>query len=648
MNAFRVALALAAISFLAAAPVHGDAPPGDGDWPAYGRDAGGSRFSPLSDITPANVASLTPAWTFHTGELEEAKNAKWKNATFEATPILVDGTLYFCTGHGRVFALDPVTSKERWRADLDFVKGIGRSDLACRGVSAWLDESAPAAAPCRRRILTATLDAQLVALDAGTGKRCEGFGSGGVVDLTTGLTNAERGHYSVTSPPAVIGDAVVVGSAIGDNHRTDDTRGVVRAYDARTGALRWGWDPIPQRPTDPTWATWKDGSAPRTGGANAWAQLSADPERGLVFVPTGSASPDFYGGERKGANQWANSVVALRAADGSLAWAFQVVHHDLWDYDVPAQPTLVRVRRDGREVPAVAQATKMGMLFLLDRETGAPLFPVEERPVPRSDVPGEETSPTQPFPTLPLPLAPQRLAPDDAFGLTPWDRGKCRDAIAQLRNEGIFTPPSLRGTLVFPGNGGGTDWGSVAFDAKSGLLYVNTSRVAHVVTLIPRDQLETARAAAPKTEFGKMLGTPYAMKREVLLSPFGIPCNPPPWGTLAAVDLASGKVKWEVTLGTTRDIAPVPIAIGWGTPNMGGPIVTAGGVVFIGAAMDDYLRAFDAATGAELWKGRLPAGGQATPMTYRAGGKQYVVIAAGGHGRMTTRLGDTVVAFALP
>jgi quinoprotein glucose dehydrogenase len=649
VKALRVALALFALSSLAATPsLAADSPPADGDWPAYGRDAGGSRFSPLSDITPANVANLTPAWTFHTGELAEAQGAKWKNATFEATPILVDGTLYFCTGHGHVFALDPATGVERWRADLDLVKDIGRADLACRGVSAWLDEAAPAGAPCRRRILTATLDAQLMALDAVTGKRCAAFGNAGVVDLTTGLTHVERGHYSVTSPPVVIGDAVVVGSAIGDNQRADDASGVVRAYDARTGALRWGWDPIPRSSTDPSWATWKDGSAARTGGANAWAQLSADPERGLVFVPTGSASPDFYGGERKGANQWANSVVALRAGDGSLAWAYQVVHHDLWDYDVPAQPTLVRVRRDGRDIPAVAQATKMGMLFLLDRETGAPLFPVEERPVPKSDVPGEETSPTQPFPTLPPPLVPQRLTPEDAFGLTPWDRGKCRDAIARLRNEGIFTPPSLQGTLVFPGNGGGTDWGSVAFDPRSGLLYVNTNRVAHVITLIPRDQLEAARTTAPKAEFGKMLGTPYAMKREVLLSPFDIPCNPPPWGTLAAVDLATGKVKWESTLGTTRDIAPVPISIAWGTPNMGGPIVTAGGVVFIGAAMDDYLRAFDAASGAELWKGRLPAGGQATPMTYRAGGKQYVVIAAGGHGRLTTRLGDSVVAFALP
>ncbi len=642
----RAAAALLLVAVSAAA--EGPAPGAEAQWPAWGRDAGGSRFSPLADITPENVARLAPAWTFHTGEIDEARHAKWKGATFEATPIHVDGTLYLCTGQGRIFALDPETGRERWRVDLGLVKGIGRADAACRGVSTWLDPEAAAGAPCRRRILTASLDAELVALDAATGERCIGFGAGGAVDLSAGIAHAKRGHYAVTSPPAVIGDLLVVGSAVGDNQRTDDSSGVVRAYDARSGALRWSWDPIPKTPEDPAWATWKDGSAAHTGAANAWAPLSADPDLGLVFVPTGSASPDFYGGERKGENHWANSVVALRARDGAFVWGFQVVHHDLWDYDAPAQPTLVRVIRNGAEVPALVQATKMGHLFFLDRRTGTPLFPVEERPVPASDVPGEEASPTQPFPVLPAPLVPQRLRPEDAWGLTPWDRGRCRDQISRLRSEGIFTPPSLQGTVIFPGNAGGTNWGSVAFDPSSRLLYVNTSRVAHVVTLIPRDQLDAARKATPNGEISSMLGTPFGMRREALLSPFMIPCNPPPWGALTAIDTETGEVRWESVLGTTRDLAPVPVPIAWGTPNMGGPIVTAGGVVFIGAAMDDYLRAFDAKTGAELWKGRLPAGGQATPMTYRAGGKQYVVIAAGGHGRMTTTLGDAVVAFVLP
>jgi quinoprotein glucose dehydrogenase len=367
-------------------------------------------------------------------------------------------------------------------------------------------------------------------------------------------------------------------------------------------------------------------------------------------VPTSSPSPDFYGATRKGVNLYANSVVALRASAGRMVWHFQMVHHDLWDYDVPAQPTLITIRREGRAVPAVAQATKMGHLFILHRETGAPLFPVEERPVPASTVPGEQAWPTQPFPTAPPPLVPQRLTAADAWDLTPWDRGRCRDRMRALRAEGIFTPPSLEGTIIFPGNAGGTNWGSVAFDAGRGLVLVNTSRLAHVVTLIPRDRYNTVRAARPTAEYGRQAGTPFAMSREALLSPLGIPCNPPPWGMLPAVEADTGRVRWEVPLGTTRDMTPLPLAIRWGTPNMGGLITTGSGLVFIGAAMDNHLRGFDVETGQELWQGRLPAGGQATPMTYRLrdDGSQFVVIAAGGHNRLGTKLGDAVVAFALP
>ena len=620
------------------------------DWPAYGRDPGGSRFSPLADLTPKNVQYLEPAWTYHTGEVVAEQRKAWKNATFETTPILVDGTLYLCTGFDLVVALDPESGAERWRFDPGLDPRAGRADAACRGVSSWRDPKAPAGAACRSRIFLGTLDARLLALDAASGRPCADFGTGGAVDLTAGAGNARPGLYGVTSPPVVVDDLVVVGTAVGDNQRADDASGVVRAYDARTGQRRWAWDPIPHDPADPASATWQNASAAHTGAANAWAPLSADPERGLVFVPTGSAAPDFYGGERKGADRYADSVVALRAATGERVWDFQVVHHDLWDYDVPAQPTLVTLRRDGTEIAAVAQATKMGHLFVLDRATGAPLFPVEERPVPASDVPGEEAAPTQPFPTAPPPLVPQRLAPDDAWGLTPWDKAKCRERIASLRSEGIFTPPSLRGTVIFPGNAGGTDWGGVAFDPAHGLVVLNTTRVAHVVTLIPRADFDAFRSAHPGQDVSPMLGTPFGMLREVLLSPLGIPCNAPPWGTLLAVDLATGRVRWEVPLGTTRDIAPLPIALPWGTPGMGGPIVTAGGLVFVAAAMDDYLRAFDVETGRELWKGRLPAGGQATPMTYRArdGGRQFVVVAAGGHGRLGTRRGDAVMAFALP
>jgi quinoprotein glucose dehydrogenase len=596
------------------------------------------------------VRELRVAWTHHTGDAALMETFPWRNASFEATPILVDGTLFLCSALQRVIALDPETGVERWSFDPRADFSIGRADPACRGVSSWIDGTAPAGGECRRRIYLATTDARLFALDAATGRPCPGFGEGGVVELARDVANAQPGRYGVTSPPAVIGDLVVTGSQIGDNQRTDEASGVVRAYDARSGALRWAWDPIPRDPGDPAWATWADGSAARTGAANAWAQLSADPERDLLFVPTGSASPDFYGGERRGRNDYANSVVALRASTGRVVWHFQTVHHDLWDYDVPAQPTLVTVRRDGVELPALAQATKLGHVFVLHRETGEPLFPVEERPVPGSDVPGEEAWPTQPFPVLPRALVPQELSPDDAWGLTPLDRAACRRKIEGLRHGGVFTPPSLEGTILFPGNAGGTNWGSVAFEPERGLLLVNTSRVAHVVKLIPRADYDATKAASAGKEVSPQAGTPYGMMRETLLSPLGLPCNPPPWGRLAAIDLATGEVRWETNLGTTRDLAPVPVALGWGTPNMGGPITTAGGLVFIAAAMDDYLRAFDVATGEELWKGRLPAGGQATPMTYRVreNGKQYVVIAAGGSARMGTTLGDAVVAFALP
>lgn len=620
------------------------------DWPLYGHDAGGSRHSPLTQITRDNVRHLQPAWTYRTGDVSDGVRTARKTS-FQATPIVVDGTLYLSTPFGRVIALDPETGGERWTYDprLDLRVPYG-DDLVSRGVSAWLDARASEGRACRRTIFLATNDARLIALDARTGRPCAGFGRDSQVDLSQGVGTAFPGEYHMTSPPTVVGDLVVVGSAINDNVRVDAPRGIVRAYDARTGSLRWAWDPIPRDPRLPASRTWQDGSAERTGAANAWSILSADPERDLVFVPTGSASPDFYGGGRKGENLYADSVVALRASTGEVIWHFQVVHHDLWDYDVPAQPTLVEIGRDGHRVSAVAQATKMGHLFLLDRERGAPLFPVEERPVPASTVPGEQAWPTQPFPTAPPPLVPQKLGAEDAWGVTFWDRRRCREKMKKLRSEGIFTPPSTEGTIIFPGNAGGTNWGSVAFAPERGLLIVNTSRVAHVVTLIPRDRYEAARAADRKAEFGPQRGAPYGMRREALLSPLGIPCNPPPWGTLAAVDATTGAVRWEVALGTIRDLAPVPLPIRWGTPNMGGPITTASGLVFIGAAMDNYLRAFDVDTGRELWRGRLPAGGQATPMTYRlrADGQQFVVIAAGGHNRMGTRLGDSVAAFALP
>ncbi|HEV8131995.1 MAG TPA: pyrroloquinoline quinone-dependent dehydrogenase [Acidobacteriota bacterium] len=622
------------------------------DWPAYGHDAGGSRYSALADIHRGNVNQLKTAWTYRTRETRDGVSGD--KAAFESTPILVDGTLYLSTPFNRVIALDPETGTERWVYDPKIDRSQYYSEVTSRGVSTWLDGQSKAGTPCHRRIFVGTIDARLIALDAATGKPCNDFGRDGQIDLTRDVRLRDRGDYQVTSPPAVIRDLVIVGSAIGDNRAVELERGVVRAFDARSGKLVWSWDPIPKDSADPALKTWEGDSANRTGAANAWSVISADPERDLVFVPTGSPSPDFYGGERHGNNLYANSVVALRASTGKVVWHFQVVHHDLWDYDVASQPALLTLKRNGQEIPAVALGTKMGHLFLLHRETGKPLFPVEERLVPSSTVPGEKSAPTQPFPTLPPPLVPAKLTPEDAWGVTAADRDWCRDRIKAARSEGIFTPPSLEGTLLFPGNIGGMHWGGMSYDPKHGLIVTNTNRIATVVKLLPRAEYDKMRSSGAnnrmKGEFGRQVGTPYAMYREFLLAPSGAPCNPPPWGALTAVDVTTGAIRWNVPLGAMPQLAQIPESSKWGSLNLGGSLVTGGDLVFAGAAMDTYLRAFDVETGTEIWKTMLPASAQATPMTYRArsGGKQFVVIAAGGHGKAGTKLGDYVVAFALP
>ncbi len=612
-----------------------DAKPSSGDvgWPNYGNDAGGSRYSTLTQVNRENVAQLKVAWIYRTGALEQFPDLK-HNAAFETTPILVDGKLYLSTPYNHVIALDPATGNKIWEFDPKLDGTDKYSEITSRGVSAWKDPAAKAGQACGTRIFTGTLDARLIALDAATGKPCGDFGTNGEIDLTKDVNLRDAGQYQVTSAPAIAGGLVITGSSVGDNRAVELERGIVRAFDARSGKLRWSWDPIP----------WAMKTTPRTGAGNAWSTLSVDAARDLVFIPTGSASPDYFGGVRRGDNKWANSVVALRASTGEFVWGFQVVHHDLWDYDVASQPTLFEWR-DG--TPAIAITTKMGRVFVLNRLTGAPLLPVEERPVPKSDIPGEDASPTQPASMISM--VPEKLSPEDAWGRTPEEKQACAEKIKAARSEGIFTPPSVKGTIVFPGSVGGVNWGGAAYDQQRHLLVMDTNRLAIFVRLIPRDKYDSYRATLTSNdrlhgEYGRQAGAPYGMFRTPLVSPsetLGL-CNAPPWGTVAAVNLFTGKKAWDVPLGTF-----VP-GMNTGTVTLGGPIATAGGLVFSAATMDTFIRAFDADSGKEIWKFELPASAQATPMTYSVNGKQYVVIAAGGHGKLNTKQGDYVVAFSLP
>ena len=613
------------------------------DWRYYGGDQGGRHHSAAAQINRDNVAQLEPAWIFRSGDMARYGEAMGNTST-QSTPILLPeaagGALVYCTPFNRVIALDPGSGEQRWDFD-PRIDRRGDRPFRCRGVSYGLDASVEEGRQCRHRLYLATHDRHLWAVDARRGTPCAGFGEDGEVALY-GAEEYAPGDVSNSSAPVVAGGLVVVGSTVIDFTRSRTPRGVVSAFDAGSGALRWQFDPL---------IGYAD-----SGSANVWAPMSVDEANGLVFLPTSAASPDYYGVDRPGDGLYANSVVALTLATGAVRWHFQHVRHDLWDYDTPAQPILFEWTRDGVSVPALAQLTKQGFVFVFNRLTGEPLWEITEYPVAPSAIAGERSAPTQPRPIAPPPLLDSFLTPEMAWGLTPWDRGHCRRQLESIINLGLFTPNSERLSLMYPGSLGGPNWGGGALLEQDGSLLVNVNNVAFTGRLIPTPgQLDPAARKRDHPAAGhrmqvSMQGTPYTVEIGSLQSPLGIPCNPPPWGKLARVDLYRGTIDWEVALGSVHEMGPVtaPFHIEWGTPNLGGGIATAGGLFFIGATMDRQFRAFDVDSGETLWRYTLPVDATATPMTYMHQGRQYVVVNAGGHHMFGRGHGDYLYAFALP
>ena len=628
------------------------------DWTSYGKSSGGGHFSKADEITPENVKKLEIVWVHRSGDYKGGANSAGVKGgeyqtSFQATPLLVDDTLFYCTSYNRVFALDPETGKEKWVFDPKLKKD-GRAILACRGLSSWKDETKSSSEKCHHRIMGVTIDAELFSIDGKSGEICNDFGNNGRVNLREGLGEHPALYYWSTSPPAIINEKIVVGGSVIDNLSTDIPGGVVRAFDIRSGELSWYWDPIP--PEEATIIDENGNPLYRRGTANVWSIISADPDLNMVYLPTGNASPDYYGGHREGLEEYSSSIVALNADTGKLIWSFQTVHHDIWDYDVPSQPTFYEFERNGEVIKALAQTTKMGFVFLLNRETGEPIFPIEEREVPQGAVEGDYVTKTQPFPTKPAPLTPTYLDPEEVFGFTPWDKGYCKKAAKDLRNEGLYTPPSLEGSVHYPSAIGGANWGGPAVDASRNILIANTMNLSSTIVMVPRkdcdkalkelarDSVQSRFSALQQNE-----GTPYCTIRAYgFMSPLGVPCTKPPWGNLTAIDLNTGDHLWQIPLGTSKDLAPFPFWWIKGAPNIGGPTVTATGLTFIAATSDYYLRAFKTETGEELAKFRLPTAGHATPMTYtNKNGKQFVVIAAGGHWAVGSPASDHLIAFAL-
>lgn len=675
-----------------------------GDWVAYGRTSAGQRYSPLTQITPQNVKDLEKVWEYHAGDI----HPDLPGSAVEATPLIVNDTMFVCTPRSEVIALDPVTGEQRWRFDPELVElpmalaryttcrgvsyhddGIATSDpldapeadavqagallaasranatTLAAGVShnivagtavagdpnplisaVMVDDTIPIRRDCHRRVFVATRDARLIALSAETGVICPGFGGAdGTVNLWQGMPNVSPGAFYSTSPALIAGDVIVVGGGIDDNLSTTQPSGVVRAFDLKTGGLVWNFDAANPEATAPI----ADGDTYTQNAPNSWSVASYDPELGLVYLPFGASSPDQYGiGRSEAVEKYSNSVTALDVATGEVRWVFQAVHHDIWDYDVPAQPSLIDLTIGGQRVAALVQPTKQGEIFVLDRATGQPVHPVQEVPVSQNAIPGEPVSPTQPVSAI-------SFAPDDVtgahmWGMTPVDQMLCRIDLAKLQYEGRFTPPSVQGSLTHPGSFGIFNWGAVAVDPSRQIMFAMPVYLGFTAQLIPRpDTLEKVASAPGQPMGNENFGAPYAAVLRPFMSRIGLPCQQPPWGYVAGVDLTTGKKIYQRVNGTVRDMAPVPMPLKTGVPGIGGPIVTAGGVAFLSGTVDYYVRGYHLADGREIWRARLPAGGQSTPATYLGrDGRQYLVVVAGGHRYTGTKTGDSVIAYALP
>ena len=614
-----------------------------GEWHQYGRTPFGQRYSPLDQINTDNVSTLKVAWQYQTGDVKKPDDVG--ETTYQVTPLKVGDTLYMCTPHNIAIALDAASGKEKWRYDSNPGMNPDRQHQTCRGVTYYADPAASAGTTCAARVYLPTSDARLIALDAETGDVCTGFAENGVLHLEKGMPYNPAGYYYSTSPPVITDGKIIIGGAVNDNYSTKEQSGVIRAFDVNSGALIWNWDSGNPDVTTPL----PEGQVYTVNSPNSWSVFSYDDALGLVYVPLGNQVPDQLGmGRSENVEKYSSSIVALDIKTGAVRWVRQTVHHDLWDMDVPAQPALIDITKDGNTVPALVGPTKQGDIYVLDRRTGEPIIPVKEVPAPTGAIPEDFTSPTQPFSDLTF--TPPPLTEKNMWGITMFDQLACRIDFLSMKYEGRYTPPSLEGTIVYPGNFGTFNWGSVAVDPERQVMFGMPTYLAFTSRLVPRDQIPPKGQDEKGSEQGlnRNDGAPYGVYMGPFLGPLGIPCQAPPWGYVAGADLATGKIAWKHKNGTVYDMTPLPLPFKVGVPGIGGPMLTKGGVAFLGAAVDDYIRAYDVTSGRQLWEGRLPAGGQATPMTYTVGDKQYVLIVAGGHGSVGTKPGDYVIAYTLP